>query len=186
MINSTLATILNFSIIEFILVVVIIGPTIYVMVTSAPFVPSQMKQVDRMLKAANLKKGAKVYDLGAGDGRFLHKAANEYKANAVGYEYSPLVWLWSKFLSIFWRSSAKLRFGNFWKQDFSDADLIVVYLLPNTMIKLKKEIWPNLKPGTLLISHSFSIKDFKPWKKLPKNRAKKLGPVWIYKKTTKN
>ncbi len=173
--------ILNFSTVELIIFFVLVIPTLYVMIAGAPFVPTQMKQVERMLKAANLKQGKKIYDLGSGDGRLVHKASTIYNADAVGFEYSPFVWGWSKILQPFWKSSAKLKYGNFWRADLSDADVIVCYLLPHSMRRIHRDIIPKLKKGTLIISHAFSIPDLKHHKKLPRNRDQKLGPVWIYK-----
>ena len=173
----------NIVIIELVFLSIFILPTIYVMITGAPFVPTQMAQVDRMLKAAKIKPGMKVYDLGSGDGRLVHKAALDYKADAIGFEYSPLVWIWARFLALFWRSKAKLKFKNIWKADLKDADVIVCYLLPNSMKRLQKEHWPNLKKGTLIISHAFRMPDVKVWKELPALKDQRLGPVWIYKKS---
>ncbi len=175
-------TLPHFSTIELISYAILLIPTTYAMIAGAPFVPTEMEQVERMLKAANLKPGMKVYDLGSGDGRLVHKAAKQYKANAVGYEFSPLVWLWAKFLSLFWRSKAKLRFGNFWKKDLSDADVIFCYLLNHSMNRMKVHLLPQLKPGAIIVSHAFQIEGLEPWKKLPRLEDQRLGPVWIYKK----
>lgn len=172
---------LDFSVLELIIFFALVIPTLYVLIMGAPFIPTQMKQVDRMLKAANLKPGMKVYDLGSGDGRLVHKAANDYQCNAVGYEYSPMVWLWSQFLRIFWHSKAKLKYGNFWHKDLSDADVIVCYLLPGPMKRMKRDILPKLKKGTLVISHAFSIPDLEPWKTLKRDETQRLGKVLIYK-----
>ncbi len=162
---------------------VLIIPTTYAMVEGAPFVPTEMVQVERMLKAVELKPGMKIYDLGSGDGRLVHKAAKEYGAQAVGYEFSPLVWMWSKFLSlVWWHSKAKLKFGNFWKKDLSDADVIFCYLLTHSMNRMKEDLLPQLKPGTIIVSHAFVIDGLKPWKQVPRLRDQKLGPIWIYKK----
>lgn len=185
MLDFPLTAFLNFNLIEWVILLILVAPTIYVMLSGAPFVPTQMKQVQRMLSAMPLKKGMKLYDLGSGDGRLVHTAARDYEVDAVGYEYSPFVFLWAKFLSLFWKSTAKLRFGNLWKQDLSDADVIVCYLLPEAMKRLHKEIWPTLKPGTLLVSHAFAMHDEEVFKKLPREREKKLGPIWIYKKSAK-
>ena len=141
-----------------------------------------MTQVDRMLKAAKLKPGMKVYDLGSGDGRLVYKAAKEYGCDATGYEYSPFVWLWSQFLArFFWKSKAKNHLGNLWKKDISDADVIVCYLMPHMMKQMQARIFPQLKPGTLIVSHAFSIPDLKTWKSLKRDPERRLGPVWIYK-----
>ena len=166
---------------EWLIAILILIPTLYAMLKGAPFVPTPMEEVRRMLKAAELKPGDLIYDLGSGDGRLVHTASRLYKAKAVGYELSPLVWAWSIFLSIFWRSKAKLRFGNFWNKDVSDAKVIVCYLLPPAMENLKKNILPQLKPGTLLVSHAFQIQGWIPYKELKRDREKKLAPVWVYK-----
>lgn len=166
---------------QWIVIVLLLVPTLYAMMSGAPFVPTPMAQVRRMLKAANIKRGATVYDLGSGDGRLVHTAAREYHARAIGYELSPIVWLWSLLLSLVWRSSAKLRFGNFWKQDFKDADVVVCYLLPATMKQVEERLIPQLKPGTLLVSSAFRIPDWKPYKVLKSDLDQKLAPVWIYR-----
>lgn len=172
----------DFSGLDLFLMLLIVGPTIYAMMAGAPFVPTPMRQVERMLSAVPLKKGMTLYDLGSGDGRLVYRASKDYGVRAIGYEFSPFVWLWSVFLKIVkWRSKAELRFGNFWKKDLSDADVIVCYLLPGTMEKMHKQLFPRLKPGTLIISHAFSIPDLKPIKTLDRLREQKLGPIRVYK-----
>lgn len=176
-------TLPNLSLLELLAYAILIIPTCYAMIAGAPFVPTEMVQVERMLKAADLKPGMKIYDLGSGDGRLVHTAAKKYGANAVGYEFSPLVWVWSKFLSLFWwRSKAHLKYGNFWKKDLSDADVIFCYLLTHSMKRMKEHLIPQLKPGALIVSHAFVIEGVEPWKKIPRLREEKLGPIWIYRK----
>jgi len=176
-------TLPNISPLEFLIYAILIIPTCYAMIAGAPFVPTEMAQVERMLKAVELKPGMKIYDLGSGDGRLVHAASKQYGVDAVGYEFSPLVWAWSKFLSLFWwRSKAKLKFGNFWKKDLSDADVIFCYLLTHSMKRMKKYLLPQLKPGALIVSHAFLIEGVEPWKKIPRLREQRLAPVWIYRK----
>ncbi len=172
---------INFTWIEIVIYAIILVPTFYAMIKGAPFVPTQMTQVKRMLSIVPLKKGMKLYDLGSGDGRLVHEAAKHYNVDAVGYEFSPLVWLWSVILSYVWRSKAQLRFGNFWKQNLSDADVIVCYLLPNAMKQMKQRLMPQLKPGALIISHAFQIPDLKAYKSLPPDPDQRIGAVWVYK-----
>ncbi len=167
--------------IELVLLIIITIPTLYVMFSGAPFVPTRMEQVRRMLKAAGLKKGMLLYDIGSGDGRLVHTANKDYGVRAIGYEYSPLVWAWSKLVQPFWNSKAEIRYGNLWKQDLSDADCIVCYLLPGPMQRFKREILPTLKPGTIIVSHAFQMQGIKPSKKIPFDKDQKLSAVWVYK-----
>jgi cyclopropane fatty-acyl-phospholipid synthase-like methyltransferase len=51
-----------------------------------PFVPTPEPVVRRMLILANVRPAELVYDLGAGDGRILSSAAQDFAARAVGVE----------------------------------------------------------------------------------------------------
>ena len=140
----------------------ILAPGLYAAVTSGPFVPSARKRHKTMLKLANLKPSDVVYDLGCGDGRLVFSASKSAK-RATGYDLSiPLV-LYGKLLSFFY-PKASIRFGNIWKQDYSDATVIFCYLLPGAMVHFHKEVWPKLKKGTRVISNSFAIHSLKPLK----------------------
>jgi SAM-dependent methyltransferase len=171
----------TFTWVEIIIFIILAIPTAAALINGAPFVPSNMKQVKRMFSAVQLKPGMRFYDLGCGDGRFVHYAAKNFKANATGYEYSPLVWLLAQSLRPFWRSGAEIKYGNFWKKDLSDADVIVCYLLPKAMARVEERILPTLKKGTLIVSHAFSFPNRKPIKTLPRDRKQKLGPIHVYK-----
>src|SRR5262245_3901682 len=57
----------------------------------APFLPSPLVVVEKMLEMAHIKPGEMVYDLGSGDGRIIITAAQKYKANAVGIEISEIL-----------------------------------------------------------------------------------------------
>ncbi len=182
MLHDAVFRIQHISSIELIIFTIIAIPTIYAML-GAPFVPTHMKQVKRMMHAAQLRKGMKIYDLGCGDGRLVHEAsAIVGSTKAIGYEYSPLVYLWAKFISIFWRGGA-IKYGNIWNQDFSDADVIFCYLLPHAMAKFEKIVLPQLKPGSLIVSHAFEMPTYPIYKKIPRDEMH--APVVVYKISTK-
>ena len=66
--------------------------------TGAPWVPTPMPTVRRMLDLAEVQPGDVVYDLGCGDGRTVVTAARKYGAYAVGVEIDPLRYLWCQIL----------------------------------------------------------------------------------------
>lgn len=142
------------------LILILIIPGIYTMQKDVLFVPTPMKIVRRMIEKARLKRGEKIYDLGCGDGRIVFLAARQ-GAIAVGYERSLLTYLVAKIGSLFVTNSS-IRFADFWKQDFRDADVIFCYLLTKSMDKFYRTIWPTLKPGTRVISHAFTMKELTP------------------------
>ena len=132
---------------------------------SAPFVPSKKSRRDLMIKLADLKSDDIVYELWCGDGRIIRQAARSWVKKAVGFEISiPLVYF-CRLVSYFTKNPAKIKNANIWKQDYSEVDVILCYLLPVAMKKFKKEIWGNLKPWTRVISNAFSIPEEKEVKK---------------------
>lgn len=165
-----------------VLLILVSIPTIMAMVNGAPFVPTPMKRVRKMVKLAKIKKGQKVYDLGCGDGRFVYVAANEYGAKATGIELSPLVYLYALIRKLFWRSKAKIKFGNFKFFDLSDADVIFFYLLPDSLAKLQPALDKQLKSGTRIYSYAFKIPGWKLIKEEKKDTKANEAPVFVYEK----
>jgi len=147
----------------FLPIVALLIPGFYAAVISGPFVPSARKRTQSMLKLADLKPGDTAYDLGFGDGRLIFAAAKTAK-KAIGYELSIPLYLFG--LVRKWVSGSKvgIRYGNIWKQDYRDADVIFCYLLPKAMTRFHKDVWPTLKPGTRVIVNAFSIHEVKPIK----------------------
>lgn len=165
-----------------IVMIVILIPTIYALIRGAPFVPTPLRAVEVMLKEAKIKKGEKIYDIGCGDGRMVYLAAKKYKADAVGLEISPIVYVLARIRHFLWRSKAKVLFRDFKHYDLSDADVIVCYLLPETLAHLQEKLDKDLKKGTRIISYAFPIGDWKVEKKLERQADLKIAPIWIYKK----
>jgi 16S rRNA A1518/A1519 N6-dimethyltransferase RsmA/KsgA/DIM1 with predicted DNA glycosylase/AP lyase activity len=131
----------------------------------APYYPTPESIVDRMLELGGLKAGEKMFDLGSGDGRIVIMAARKYRANAVGVELDhDLVQSSSAKIRQLGLKNAAIIEGDMLKQDYSSADLITVYLLPESNIKLQPILDKQLKKGTRIIAHDFIIGDWKPVK----------------------
>ena len=132
----------------------------------APWVPVSFIAARKMLKMAELKSGQKLVDLGAGDGRIVILAAWLYKAEAVGVEIDPVRCFIANMLIFLLglRQRAHVYHGDIFTFDFSDADVVTLYLLQGTNQKLKKDLATKLKPGTKVISRSFSFTGWLPVK----------------------
>lgn len=123
---------------------------------TVPWVPTPQPIVDAMVRAANLRGTETVYDLGAGDARFLIAVKRQFPSvHAVGYEMSPLIWLLGR-LRI-WHAGADVRliFGDAFKADLRDGDRIFLYLFPHIMTLLQSKFDRELRPGTRVLSFGF-------------------------------
>lgn len=166
--------------IEFGIFLFIIIPTLVAAIKGAPWVPTPMARAKHMLEVAKIKPGEKVYDLGCGDGRLVYLAAKNYQADAIGFELSPIVYLIAKLRQLLWQSKAKILFKDFRKVNISDANVILCYLLPDTLKVFREKFERELKKGTRIISYAFRIGDWEPIMKLEKVPEKNLGTVWVY------
>lgn len=130
-------------------------PGIYSLVTGPPFKPTTERKISVALSLGQIGPGRIVYDLGCGDGRLL-RAAAAHGACAIGYELSLPTYLLAKIRCAF-HPRTRVRFGNFWKQAYDDADVIFCFLVPSVMQRFHDEIWLRLQPGCRVLSNAFPI-----------------------------
>jgi len=125
----------------------------------APWAPTPMSTVHKMLTMADVGTDDVVYDLGCGDGRTIVTAARRYGARAVGIEIDPLRYLWCQTLIsvLGLRDRVEIIFGDFYTQDLSAADVVTCYLLQGTNNKLESKLKDELQPGTRVVSNYFTF-----------------------------
>ena len=123
----------------------------------APWVPTPMDSVHKMLRLADIQPNDLIYDLGCGDGRLIVTAAAQYKARGVGIEVDPIRYLYCQLVitALGLRDRVKVIYGNFFKMDLGQADVVVCYLLPDTYLKLEEKLLRELRPGTRVVSYTF-------------------------------
>ena len=124
-----------------------------------PYVPTPQDVVDRMLAVAKVGKNDVVYDLGCGDGRIVVTAARQFGARGVGIDINP-----ERIAEA--RANAKkagvsqrvdLRVANLFDIDLSPASVVTLYLLPNINVKLRPQLWKQLRVGSRVVSHAFDM-----------------------------
>lgn len=135
--------------------------------SDAPYVPTKLIRIRKALKSAELKKGQTFWELGSGDGRVVMEAT-KMGAKAIGVEQSLIRVLWSRFMAKKFPSSKRPKFihGDIFKTDFSNADVVFIFLLPKGVDKLETKLKNNLKKGTKVITQTFHFKSWKPYKKI--------------------
>jgi precorrin-6B methylase 2 len=126
------------------------------------WVPTPQALVDRMLDLAKLTPQDYLMDLGSGDGRTVITAAKR-GATAMGIEYNPEMVELSKKNAAAAGMTAKATFmkADLFETDLSKATVITMFLLPSINMKLRPTIL-NLKPGTRVVSNTFTMEDWDP------------------------
>lgn len=142
------------------------------------WVPTSDALVKKMLDVAKVTADDLVFDLGAGDGKIPIAAARDYGATAVGIEYN------AEMAALARRNAAragvadkvKIITGDIFKEDFSKATVVTLYLLPDLNLKLRPTLL-KMKPGTRVVSHAFTMGDWEPDQKIQTEIAH--GYYWV-------
>ena len=133
-------------------------------VNAGPYVPSPQSVVTDMLKLANVSDKDFVIDLGSGDGRIVLTAAKVFGARGFGVEIQE------KLVNLANEAAQKegiadrVKFINqdLFKTDISQATVLTMYLLPNTVNMLKDKLLAELRPGTRILSHDYPLAGWLP------------------------
>ncbi len=131
------------------------------------WVPTPDALVTKMLQAVKTTKDDLVFDLGSGDGKIPIAAAKDFGATAVGIEYNPDMAELARRNVKRAGVDGKVRIitGDIFKEDFTKATVVTMYLLPDLNIKLRPIIL-KMKPGTRVTSHQFHMGDWEADEKL--------------------
>ncbi|MDL2363361.1 MAG: class I SAM-dependent methyltransferase [Patescibacteria group bacterium] len=127
-----------------------------VLLYGAPYLPTLTPQVSAAIKLAELKPGTTLLELGCGDGKVLIAAAQK-GAFVVGYELNPIVALVAWLRTRKYRKQVNIIWGNFWKKEWPEADVIFVFLLPKYMEKLNNYCIQYKHKPVKLVSFAFTI-----------------------------
>ena len=124
-----------------------------------PYVPTPQDVVDRMLALAKVGKDDVVYDLGCGDGRIVVTAASRYGARGVGIDINPVRIGEAKANAKKAKVDGRvdLRVANLFDTDMSAATVVTLYLLPDVNVRLRPQLWRQLRVGSRVVSHAFDM-----------------------------
>jgi len=128
-----------------------------------PYVPTPEKVVEEMLKMADVGKDDVLYDLGCGDGRIVITAALTKGCRGVGIDIDPQRIKESRQNAIDAGVEDKVEFllQDLFETDISKASVVTLYLLSSVNLRLRPILFRDLKPGTRVVSHDFTMDDWK-------------------------
>lgn len=125
----------------------------------AGYQPTPRRSVEAMLRLAEVGPNDTVYDLGAGTGAIVFRAARIYRARVLGVEVEPI-----RFGILKLRRATgpfpdriTLHWGNFFSLDFRNASVVTAFLWPGAMVRLRPKFEAELPPGARVVSHCHEI-----------------------------
>ncbi len=146
-------------------------------VNAGPYVPSPDSVVADMLKLADVGPKDFVIDLGSGNGKIVLTAAKVFGASGFGVEIQDKLVLQSNEAAKREGVADRVKFikQDLFKTDISQASVLTMYLLPNTVNMLKDKLLSELKPGTRIISHDYPLAGWIPEKYVQMDLEEKVS-----------
>ena len=132
------------------------------------YIPCQQEIVETVLELAQINSEDIFYDLGSGDGRILITAAKKYGTRGIGIDIDPQRIEQAKQKALKSSVGEKLEFyqQDLFSSNFADATVIFIYLLPHLNLRLRPQLWQQLKLGTRIVSRDFDMGNWKPLKQV--------------------
>ena len=147
----------------------------------APYVPTPDDVVERMLALAEVNRGDTVYDLGCGDGRIPIAAARR-GARAVGVDIDPrrIEESQANARAAGVEKLVEFRLQDAMTVDVAPATVVTLYLLSSSNAKLRPILTRQLRPGSRIVSHAFSMGPEWPADKVDKFVSARGDEVTLY------
>jgi hypothetical protein len=124
--------------------------------TGVPWAKIPKRNIYKIFEEINLPEGSLIYDLGAGDGRVL-LVAEKFGLKPQGFELSLYPCLKAKIKIFFYRSRARIKRRDFFKENLNQADAIFIFLVSKTLTRVSQKLKQELKSGATVISYGFIL-----------------------------
>ncbi len=131
---------------------------------AGPYIPSPEAAVEAMLRYAHVGPDDFLIDLGSGDGRIVRTAAKVFGARGVGVEIKESLVKHANDEAKKEGIADRVKFlkQDLFKTDISQATVVTMYLLPDTVNMLREKLANELKPGTRIVSHDYPLTGWLP------------------------
>lgn len=142
-----------------------------------------MSVVRKMLEYADLKPGETLYDLGCGDGRIVIMAAEEFGARGVGVDLNLRLVKEARAKGEGLHLGDRVRFihGNLFDVDLRPADVVTMYLTTGANEKVRPKLEQELRPGTRVVTHDFSISKWECVRNLRFKEDYRTHTIYLYR-----
>ncbi len=130
----------------------------------AGYEPTYRAAVDSMLRLAEVGPNDTVYDLGAGTGAIVFRAARVYRARVVGVEIEPIRVAVLRARRRRGPEADRIRIvrSNLYAIPLRDATVVTAFLWAGAMARLRPKFEAELRSGTRVVSHVHPIPGWTP------------------------
>ena len=144
--------------------------------------PSSKNATKAMMKLVDETGTGAIIDLGSGWGNFvIPMARRNPQRQIIGYELSLLPWLSSTLLKkVFGLKNLTLYRQNFLNANLPTAAVLVCYLYPMAMDRIKRKLMLEQPKIDFLISNNFALPSCQAIKVIPLDDFYK-SPIYFYK-----
>jgi len=134
----------------------------------APYVVTTREDVQRMLDLAGVGPGDLLIDLGSGDGR-IPIAAAERGALGVGVEIDADLVAIARERAVAAGVATQTHFSvaDIFVAPIAEASVVTLYLMPEVNLRLRPRLLCELRPGTRVVSNTFTMGEWEPDRHIP-------------------
>ena len=151
----------------------------YAAARGAPWVPTWRKDFDRLLAMADLKPMEHFVELGCGDARVCVEIARRTGARATGVELSLVQWAAGRIRAKRSGTGARVVLGDAFSFPLRDADVVYLFLMPETYERLRPTLEAQLKPGARVVTYVWPIPG---WTPVSEDRRDGSPSIFLYRK----
>ncbi|MGH7324387.1 MAG: SAM-dependent methyltransferase [Candidatus Rokuibacteriota bacterium] len=148
----------------------------------APYVATPEMVGLEMLRLVGVGSTDVVYDLGSGDGRLVIAAARDFGARAVGVEINATLVHTSREDALRAGLAERARFlwQDIFATDIHEATVVTLYLGEDVNVRLRPKLLRELRPGARVVSHDFTMRDWRPDRTQPVRSAGRVHTLYAW------
>lgn len=146
---------LLFLVLAIVLLFVVTSAFLGFVITRVPFVPTYASDIKFIVDKLKISSKDVFYDLGSGNGKVVFIVEKLAGCRVTGFELTWWTHLWAKMQKVINRSRAEFVNRNFFKANWSEANIIYCYLYPPLMGRIEEKFQAEMKPGSIAIVRDF-------------------------------
>ena len=143
---------------------VVLGLVVHALIVGVAPAPTSPRVASVMMALIPPGIEGVVFELGSGWGTLAFLLARRLPRCTIrALEISPLPWLFSRLRHAGERlTNLSIRRADYRHVSLGDAALVVCYLFPAAMDRLKPKMEAELMPGTYVLSNTFAVSGWQP------------------------